>query len=85
MLLVADGVKEVVTSGSISAVYIEGNAGGGTVLLGTMGTGGFNAFADLVPVVGGQYEIRHGQGKDLYVSLAGSTGAALNVKAHGIS
>ena len=89
MIITADGDHKLKTKGGISAVYVSGSAGGGTITLGTKSGDTFTAYkdadgADTIAAVGEQYEIRHGLGVDICVKLVTSSNASLTVSANGI-
>ena len=94
MLIKEDGTVKIkpVTAGvglggSMSALLVAGNLGGGTALVGYMNgdTGVFSPFKDSTGLVnlelvsGRQYQIAHGMGIDVYVQLTGSTSPILSV------
>ena len=92
MSIIVDGVYAVSTSelDSASALYVSGNKGGGVLTLGYKVGDQFVPYLDdddlpVVMNVDKQYEIRHGRGKNLYVSLTGSTGASVAITSNGIA
>ena len=89
MIITANGAFKLKTTGKASAVYVDGDLGGGTATVGMQTSSGYvpykdDAGSDVVLDIGQQYEVRHGQNKDVYIDLTSSSNASLNVSAYGL-
>ena len=89
MKLTTDGIyplnliKECVVDKT--AIYVSGNAGGGTLTVGyTDDYGTFIPLEEGVLTVGTQGVFFHGFGMNLHAQLAGASGAALSIRVAGV-
>lgn len=82
MIINADGVTKLNanTGSSVSVVYVSGDLGGGVGTLGyTNGSAEFVPLTDGAVEIGGQYQVNHGGGQNIFLELVGSSAAALDV------
>lgn len=90
MKIEANGLHTLKTQGKSSAIYVYGDAGGGTATLGHVYEGTLVPLKDeqgndVTLSAGYQYTINHGQSMNLVIELTGATSPALVVKVKAVN